>query len=63
MIRGREAQIIQIPYIFVLIALTHKGNITKSIRVYKRKDNEDESYVFFETFPIQFREILLKLIR
>ncbi len=63
MIRGRESQIIQIPYIFVLIALTHKQNLTKDLRVYKKKDNEDESYVFFETFPTQFREIILKLIR
>ena len=63
MIRGRESQIIQIPYIFVLIALTHKQNLTKDLRVYKKKDNEDESYVFFETFPKKFKKILSKLIQ
>jgi hypothetical protein len=63
MIRGRESQIIQIPYIFILIALTHKENITKSLRVYKKKDDEDESYVFFNTFPKKFQLILSKIIQ
>ena len=61
MIRGRESEIIQIPYIFVLIALTHKKNITKNMRIYKEKS--EISNVFFETFPIKFRKILSKIIQ
>ena len=63
MIRGRESQIIQIPYIYVIIALTHKANITKDLRVYKKKNDEIVSYNFYETFPQKFRLIISKIIQ
>ena len=63
MIRGRESQIVQIPYIFVIIALTHKTNITKDLRVYIKKGDENISYNFYETFPPKFRLIISKIIQ
>ena len=59
-LRGRTKQILQIPFIFIIIALTHKTNITKQLRNINTKFNKND--VKFEDFiSDDFKDIISKI--
>lgn len=57
-ISGREDKILQIPYSFVLIAITHNSNITSKIRELKLSDKND---IFFSEFDEYLQNYLISL--
>lgn len=60
-INGREKEVINMPYFFNLIAITHNGNITKDLR--KNKFNDDKMDNFFNLWDKQTQLFFLSLIK
>ena len=60
-INGREKEVINMPYFFNLIAITHNGNITKDLR--KNKFNNDKMDNFFNLWDRQTQLFFLGLIK
>ena len=59
-LRGRTEQVLQVPFIFIIIALTHKTNITKQLRNINTKFNKND--VKFEDFiSDDFKDIISKI--
>lgn len=59
-IDGREKEVINMPYFFNLIAITHKENITKDLRKNKKEKNKDN---FFNLWDKQTQLFFLGLIK
>ncbi len=60
-INGREKEVINMPYFFNLIAITHNGNITKDLR--KNKFQSDKMDNFFNLWNTQTQLFFLGLIK
>lgn len=58
-LRGRLNRTLQLPFMFVIIALTHGKNLTGDLR----NTTENTQNLFSETFPIYFKNLLLKISR
>jgi GR25 family glycosyltransferase involved in LPS biosynthesis len=58
-LRGRLNKTLQIPYMFIIIALTHGSNITSNLRTIP--NNLYTQNIYWEGFPINFKNILLKI--
>jgi len=60
-IKNRYDKILRIPYCFVLIAITHKTNVTDDLRKLETKYEKDTQSDYFEEFPLFIQEKLLKI--
>ena len=60
-IKNRHKKVIRIPYCFVLIAITHKENITGELRKLENKYEENKQSNYFDDIPIFIQEKLLKI--
>jgi len=59
-LRGRLKEALQIPFIFIIIAINHGGNMTGNLRT-----NLDakylQSYLYYDNFPISLKNILFEI--
>lgn len=60
-INGREKEVINMPYFFNLIAITHNGNITKDLRKNRLDSNKMDN--FFNLWDTQTQLFFLGLIK
>lgn len=60
-IDGREKRVINMPYFFNLIAITHKGNITKELRKNNEKNKNNDN--FFNLWDKQTQLFFLSLMK
>lgn len=60
-IDGREKEVINMPYFFNLIAVTHNGNVTKDLR--KSAENDGKMDNFFNLWDKQTQLFFLGLIK
>ena len=60
-VKNRHKKVIRIPYCFVLIAITHKENITGELRKLENKYEENKQSNYFDDIPIFIQEKLLKI--
>jgi len=58
MIDNQIDKIIQIPYVFNIIAITHYNNVTGDLRRLKKKYNIQEQTNYFNEFPIKIQKML-----
>lgn len=61
LIKDRYHQVMQLPYSFVLIAITHSCNFTEDLRNIKNKYKENEQSNYFNDFPLLIQQKLLKI--
>lgn len=60
-IKNRHHKVLRVPYCFVLIAITHKTNVTNNLRAVENKYEKNKQTDYFDEFPLFIQEKLLKI--
>ena len=62
LVKGRELEVVKIPWMFNLIALSGKHNYNgRTKRILKKKTQSIENYNLYKTFPETFKIVIKKL--
>ena len=62
-LKGREKQVVKLPYFFVLIAMTHNSNITDKLRCIETTPETQSAYnALFGLFPDQVQNVIREII-